>query len=282
MQRGRGAIRTWRCCTAIRNLRSCTRKGCPPAAQRGLTKCERDSSSVSFTETLKATRLFRAEGAAHRAVAFRIDTHCVKIFSRIVQLEDQHLTAGVERTTSSGRSFFHWVFGKEVRNFHDSPGAGESFFDVVALQVNIRIDFVGYAVVTVIALEADIVSGGADPDHLAVDGEGRPPDAQMIARFHDADGFGMCPAIILRSAKKIKLAHGHGEVRLLGETLDEAVEDRTSDIGVHVNPACRGEHLLHGSFGAKNEEVDHVAGIAGLVADAARDLSEEAVVDAGH
>jgi len=65
-----------------------------------------------------------------------------------------------------------------------------------------------------IPLEADIVGGGADPKHLAIDSEGRFPDAQVIARGHDGDGFGVGPAIVLRAAEEIKLAHGHGEVGL--------------------------------------------------------------------
>ena len=99
----------------------------------------------------------------------------------------------------------------------DESGAGKSFFDVIALQVDVRINFVRDAVVTLIALETNIVSRRADPQRFAVHGERRFPEAKVIARSDDADGFGVRPAVILRPAEKIKLAHRHREVRLFRE-----------------------------------------------------------------
>ena len=59
-----------------------------------------------------------------------------------------------------GRGLFHGIVGKEVRDFGDQACGAESFFDIVALEIDIGIDFVGDPVVALIAFEADVVSGG--------------------------------------------------------------------------------------------------------------------------
>src|SRR5579863_6520051 len=99
--------------------------------------------------------------------------------------------------------FLHRIVRKKVREFGDQAGAGKSFFDVVAFEVDVGIDFVSEAVVALVAFESDIVSGGANPESFAVDGERRLPDAQMIASFYDVDGLSVSPAVILWTAEKI-------------------------------------------------------------------------------
>src|SRR5256885_16959856 len=81
-----------------------------------------------------------------------------------------------------GGSLLHGIVGKEVRDCGDQACVAESLFDIVALEIDIGIDFVGDPVVALIAFEADVVGGGADPQSLAIDLERRFPDAQMIAR----------------------------------------------------------------------------------------------------
>src|SRR6266581_1385706 len=57
------------------------------------------------------------------------------------------------------------------------------------------------------------------------------------------------------------------------------MQNSAADVGVHFDPAGGGEDALHGGFRAKDQEIDHVAGITIFVADAARDLREEISVD---
>src|SRR5258708_29556908 len=59
------------------------------------------------------------------------------------------------------------------------------------------------------------------------------------------------------------------------------MENRVPDVGVKLDPASGSENVLHGGFRAKHQEINHVAGVAFFVADAARDLGEEIVIDAG-
>src|SRR5258708_12107336 len=59
------------------------------------------------------------------------------------------------------------------------------------------------------------------------------------------------------------------------------MENSVPDVGVNLDPASGSENVLHGGFRAKHQEINHVAGVAFFVADAARDLGEEIVIDAG-
>ena len=71
---------------------------------------------------------------------------------------------------------FQRIFGKEVKQFGNEAGADESSFEVIAFEVDIGIDFVSDAIASLVAFEADIVSGGADPERFAIHGERRFPD----------------------------------------------------------------------------------------------------------
>ena len=101
------------------------------------------------------------------------------------QLSDQNLSVGVEAAAGGGLGFLHWICGQDVSDFRDQSRGSESFFDVVALEVDVGIDLVREAVVALILFEADIVGGGADPERSAVDLEGRLPYAQVIAGSDD-------------------------------------------------------------------------------------------------
>src|SRR5258706_1859137 len=175
----------------------------------------------------------------------------------------------MESAAGGGLGFFHGFFGEEMRDFCDEAGGRESFLDVVTLEVDVGIDFVGDAVVALVALESDIVSSGTDPKGFAVDLEGRFPNAQMVARSYDTDGFSVGPAVILRTAEEVELAYGHGQVGFLGEALNDAVQNSGFDVGVNFYPSGVGEDALHGVLGAEDQEIDHVSGVAFFVANAA-------------
>ena len=69
------------------------------------------------------------------------------------------MAAGVEGAAGGGVGFAEGGIGEEVSDLGDEAGVGESFFDVVAFEVAIGIDFVSDAVVALVADEADV--GGA-------------------------------------------------------------------------------------------------------------------------
>ena len=104
-----------------------------------------------------------------------------------------------------------------MRDFHHQASAGQCLLHEVAFQINIRIDFVRNTVVALIAFESDVVSCRADPDHRAVDGKGSFPNAKMVARRDHTNGFGVSPAAILLTAKKIQPAHRHADVSTKAE-----------------------------------------------------------------
>src|SRR5581483_3563946 len=97
------------------------------------------------------------------------------------EFKDEDLAVGVEGAAGGGARFAHGVFGKKESVLGDEAGSDEGFLNVVAFEVDIGIDFVGDAVVALVALEANVMGGGADPEGLAIDGERRLPDAQVIA-----------------------------------------------------------------------------------------------------
>src|SRR5260370_5369656 len=191
------------------------------------------------------------------------------------------MDGGMEGSAGGGLGFFHGIVGEKVSEFGDEARGGESLSAVVGLEVDIGIDLVGDAVVTLIAFESDIVSGGADRQRCTFDLERRFPYAQVIARSDDAEWFSVGPAVILGAAKEVERAHGHGQVGLFRKSADHAMENGVLDVSIDFHPAGGGEDTLHGGFGTKEKEINHVAGIAFFVADAARDLGGEIVIDAG-
>src|SRR5258707_5617497 len=113
----------------------------------------------------------------------------------------------MERAAGGGSCFLERVGGQDMGDLGDQAGGGEGFLDVVALEVDIGIDLVSHTIVALVALEADVVGSGADPKSLHIDLKRRFPDAQVIARSHDLDGFGMRPAVILRTAEERSEEH---------------------------------------------------------------------------
>lgn len=91
----------------------------------------------------------------------------------------------------------------------------------------------------------------------------------------------MSPAVVLRATEEVKRAHGHGEIRFLGKAFDEAAKERIPGIGIHFDPSGGGEDVFHGVLRAENQEIDHVAGLAVFVGDAAGNFGKQGVIDAG-
>src|SRR5262249_39767189 len=98
-----------------------------------------------------------------------------------------------------------------------------------------------------------------------MDLEGSLPDAQVIPRSHDRNGFRMGPSVILRTAEQAKLAHGHRKVGFFGEAFEDAVQYGAADVGIDLHPSGRSKYPLHGRFRAENQEIDHVARVTILV-----------------
>src|SRR5262249_10192942 len=116
----------------------------------------------------------------------------------------------------------------------------------------------------------DIVRSGTDPKSLAAQIERRLPDAQMIAGSHDGNRLRMRPAVVLRAPEKIKDAHRHRKVGLLGHALEKTVKHGGFHIGIYMHPTRCAKGLFHGVLRADDEKIDHVTWIAGLVCNAAR------------
>ena len=86
-----------------------------------------------------------------------------------VELEDEHLAVRSECATRGGLGFDEGVVWKKVSDISDEPGGGESFFHVISLKVDIRIDLVREAIVALVFFKADVMCGGANPQGLATE-----------------------------------------------------------------------------------------------------------------
>jgi hypothetical protein len=173
-----------------------------------------------------------------------------------------------------GRCFFHWIVRQEVRDFAHQPCRCQRLLNIVALKVNVGIDLVRDAIVALVPLEADVMGCRSYPQSFAPHLKRRFPDSQVVARSHHADWLRVSPAVILRTSKKVKLAHGHSEIRFLRNAFNQSVENRSLHIGIHFDPASRRENPLHRGFRTKNQKVRHVARMSIFVADASRDFGE--------
>jgi hypothetical protein len=59
------------------------------------------------------------------------------------------------------------------------------------------------------------------------------------------------------------------------------MQNRSFDVGVNFHPAGVGEHALHSLLRAEDQEINHVAGVAFFISNAARDSRKQIVVNAG-
>ena len=82
---------------------------------------------------------------------------------RLQEAEDEDFAVGVKRPTRSSLGFLQRAFRQEVRNLGDETSTRERFLDVIALEVDVRIDLVRDAIVTLVSLETDVMGGGAHP-----------------------------------------------------------------------------------------------------------------------
>jgi len=85
-----------------------------------------------------------------------------RIREGFVELEDEGLAVRMEGPASGRLGFFHGIVGKEVRDLGDEARGGESFFDVVALEIDIGIDLVVMPLLRWSRSKSDVVGGGAD------------------------------------------------------------------------------------------------------------------------
>src|ERR1051325_10625722 len=105
----------------------------------------------------------------------------------------------MEGTTGGGARFFHGICRKKVEDLSDETSATKSLLDVIAFQIDVRVDFVRDAVVSLVAFESNIMSRRSDPKSFSIYREWRLPNTEMVARTDDIDGFGVSPAVVLRS-----------------------------------------------------------------------------------
>ena len=96
---------------------------------------------------------------------------------RIVRFQDEYLSVGMERSASGGFRIAQWVRRQDVCEIGHEPRGRECLLDVVALEIHVGIDLMRHAVVAPIALEADVVRGGADPQRGSLDLKWRLPYA---------------------------------------------------------------------------------------------------------
>src|SRR5258708_36720523 len=108
----------------------------------------------------------------------------------------------------------------------------------------------GYTVITLVAIEADVVGCRADPKSLSINLERRFPNSEVIAGGDHSNRLGMRPTVILRAAKQIQRAHRHGEVRLFRNALDDPAKHGPGYVGVDLDPSRGGEDPLRGVFRA--------------------------------
>jgi hypothetical protein len=80
----------------------------------------------------------------------------------------------------------------------------------ITLPVDFRVDLVGDSVIALIALEADVVRAGADPERLSFYLHGRFPESQMMARGDHRHGLGMRVAEILGTAEQVEHRSSEG------------------------------------------------------------------------
>src|SRR5437762_5091364 len=200
-----------------------------------------------------------------------------QIFFVFAELEDEHFSVRMKRAAGRGPGFFHRIVWKKMHRLFDEAGAAKSFLNVIAFGVDVRIDFVRDAVVAPIAFESDVVRRSADPNGLSVHLKWRFPDTQVIARCDHGNRLRVRPAVILRPAEKIKLAHWHRPVGFLRKAADDAVQDRVFYVGVNFYPTRRRKDALHAALRAKNQKIHHVAGVAVFVANAPWNLRKQSV-----
>ena len=75
----------------------------------------------------------------------------------------------MKRAAGGGFGFLHGIVrARKWEISATSPVLARVFSHVVALEIDVRIDFVSDAVVALIAFEADVVSRRAYPQHFAV------------------------------------------------------------------------------------------------------------------
>lgn len=84
--------------------------------------------------------------------------------------------------------------------------------DIFAFAIHAGINLVGDASVALVFGEADVMRPGTDPYGLPVPRNRRLPQPEVMAAGDHRDRFCLLIAEVLRAAKHIERAHGHGQV----------------------------------------------------------------------
>ena len=116
-------------------------------------------------------------------------------------MDHQHPAIGMKRGARSRAGFLGRLPWHHVGKSRHQTGFIQTSAYEFALIVDIRIDFVGHAVVALIAVEANVVRGGADPQFLPLHLEWRFPQTKMMALRHHLNGNRMRQAVVLHAAE---------------------------------------------------------------------------------
>src|SRR5260370_12162095 len=140
-----------------------------------------------------------------------------------------------------------------MSDFGNQTRGDESLFHIIPLEINIRINLVRDSIAAIISLETYVVRRRSNPQGLSLHIEWRFPNAQVIARGNDLEGFGVRPAKVLGPPKEIEWAHGHGQIGLFGNAFQDAVQHSTGNVRIHLDPSRVAEGLLHRRLRADDE-----------------------------
>ena len=154
--------------------------------------------------------------------------------------------------------------------------------NVVSLAVGIGVDLVSDTVVALIAIEADVVGAGSDPDGLAFKIEWSFPQSEMMSRSDNPQRIGLRISEILRSAEKTQFAHRQGHVGFFGEGSEKSAKDRVLIGAVDCDPSCGLEGFLHLILRSDEDEVHTIAWRSLGIADAPGNRVDQTLRKRGH
>src|SRR3954451_18886450 len=97
----------------------------------------------------------------------------------------------------------------------------------------------------------------------------------MMPLCCNRDGIGTSIGEVLWSVEEIQRAHGHLEIGLVLQSLDDAVHHGILIAAVHPDPAGVLKGLLHLLLASDDCKIHHVPEIALLVLDASRNCRED-------
>src|SRR5262249_56901300 len=97
----------------------------------------------------------------------------------------------MKRAARRSLGFLHRVVREKPHDLRDKARTGKSFFHVVAFRIDVRIDLVRDAVITLVAFETNVMRRRPNPNRSAANLKWRFPYTQVIARRHNGNWFRM-------------------------------------------------------------------------------------------